>query len=80
MLAEAGYGYAFAQGIGGPVDLHQAYLWYRKSADQGLAWAQTEAGKLIEHGQGVAKNEPAARALYEKAANQGDAEAVPSEK
>ena len=48
----------------------KAAYWYQKSAEQGLARAQTNLGILYETGVGVEKNYETARLWYEKAAAQ----------
>jgi uncharacterized protein len=49
--------------------------WYRKSADQGQAIAQSELGVLYARGQGVNKDLTEAAKWWRKAADQGSAEA-----
>ncbi len=47
-------------------------MWLRKSAEQGLARAQGNLGKIYEEGKGVTKNLATAAEWYEKAAAQGN--------
>lgn len=46
-------GYIYDKGIGVPQDEDKAVEWYRKAADQGLAFAQFNLGKMYETGRGV---------------------------
>ena len=49
--------------------------WYRKSAEQGCAKAQTALGQAYLEGRGVTGNYQEADKWFGKAAEQGDAEA-----
>ena len=54
-------------GTGVPQDDAQAFAWFKKAADQGLALAQTNIAKMI--------NEGKATEILQKSAQQGDKEA-----
>ena len=62
-------------GRGVAKDDAQAVAWVRKAADQGLAPAQNNLGKMYENGRGVAKDDAQAVYWYRKAADQGQADA-----
>lgn len=51
-------------------------LWYRKVADLGSAVGQYNLGILYEKGLGVAKDDNQAHSWFQKAADQGDADAI----
>lgn len=51
-------------------------LWYRKVADLGNAVGQYNLGILYEKGLGVAKDDNQAHSWYQKAADQGDTDAI----
>lgn len=53
-------------------DLGQAFTWYKKAADQGVAAAQLNVGRMLADGMGTTKNESQARNYLEKAASHGD--------
>ena len=53
----------------------QAVTWYRKSAEQGFAPAQTNLGIMLETGGRVERNYQEAASWYRKAAAQGDSAA-----
>lgn len=53
-------------------DLSQAFSWYKKAADQGVAAAQLNVGRMLADGLGTSKNETLARNYLEKAASHGD--------
>ena len=55
-----------------PKDLSQAFAWYKKAADQGIAAAQLNVGRMLADGLGTSKNESQARTYLEKAASHGD--------
>lgn len=55
--------------------VQQAMTWYRKSANQGFAPAQTNLGILLETGGQVERNYKEAASWYRKAAEQGDSAA-----
>ena len=56
-------------------DYAEAVKWYRKSAEQGYAYAQDNLGVCYENGQGVKQDYAEAVKWYRKAAEQGDADA-----
>ncbi|HIB01800.1 MAG TPA: sel1 repeat family protein, partial [Phycisphaerales bacterium] len=47
--------------------------WFLEAAEQGLASAQANLGRMYLQGEGVSKNYDEAFKWYEKAAEQGDA-------
>jgi len=49
----------------------EAFQWYSKAADQGLAQAQYNLAEKFEHGRGVAQSDEEAVQWYRKAAEQG---------
>lgn len=49
--------------------------WYRKAADQGEAYGQSNLGRMYRVGRGVAQDDAQAVHWYRKAAEQGDAAA-----
>ncbi len=51
----------------------EAIKWYRKAAEQGLAHAQFNLGRMYDDGQGVTQDYAQALTWYLKAADQGDA-------
>ena len=53
----------------------EAARWCRKAADQGLALAQYNLGKMFEQGRGVAQSDVQAARWYRKAADQGHVQA-----
>ena len=53
-------------------DVKQAFSWYKLAADQGLASAQLNVGRMLIDGQGTSKNEALGRQYLEKAASRGD--------
>lgn len=56
--------------IGPSKDFAQAFVWFRKAADQGNALGEYQVGQSYEAGRGVKKNEPEAVVWYRKAAEQ----------
>jgi hypothetical protein len=56
-------------------DYTEAFRWYRKAADQGVAGAQYNLGVMYHHGQGVTQDYAEAARWYRKAADQGHAAA-----
>ena len=58
-----------------PQDAEDAFRWCCEAAEQGLAPAQLQLGDLYSAGQGVIADIALAHAWYEKAAEQGDANA-----
>ena len=61
--------YVGANGL--PQDDTQAAAWYRKAAEQGLAYAQYNLGLFYDVGRGVPQDSAQAAAWYRKAAAQG---------
>ena len=53
-------------------DEKQAFAWYKAAADQGLAAAQLNVGRMLADGIGTKKDEILARQYLEKAASRGD--------
>ena len=53
-------------------DERQAFAWYKAAADQGLAVAQLNVGRMLADGIGTRKDEALARQYFEKAASRGD--------
>lgn len=53
-------------------DVKQAFVWYKAAADQGLASAQLNVGRMLIDGKGTSKNEALGRQYLEKAASRGD--------
>ncbi len=53
-------------------DDRQAFAWYKAAADQGLAVAQLNVGRMLADGIGTKKDEVLARRYLEKAASRGD--------
>ncbi len=67
-LAEDGFGWAYARGLGTPRDDKTAVYWYRKAAAQGDAVAEAALGWAYLHGQGVPKDHTQAAVWFRKAA------------
>jgi TPR repeat protein len=65
----------YEKGQGLDLDYAEAVKWYRKAADQGDAWAQTNLGAMYANGQGVSQDYTEALRWYRKAAEQGFARA-----
>jgi TPR repeat protein len=66
----------YRQGLGSvPRNLKEAVIWYRKSARQGHAGAQTILGAMYQEGTGVSQDYSQAILWYRKAADQGKATA-----
>ena len=64
-------GAIFYQGKGVQQDYTQAFLWYRRAAQQGHADAQYSLGNMYLMGEGIKQDDYQARQWYEKAAEQG---------
>lgn len=62
-------------GLGEPKNHTEAAVWYRKAADQKLAYAEYRLGVFYLHGNGVPKDATQAATWYRKAAEQGYADA-----
>jgi hypothetical protein len=63
------------ESYGVPKDSVEAVKWYRKAAEQGIAEAQFNLGKMYNSGEGVPRDYVEAAKWYRKAAEQGIAEA-----
>jgi uncharacterized protein len=81
-VAQFYVGLMYDNGDGMPQDyqsvigrVEQAMSWYRKSAEQGFAPAETNLGILLETGGRVARDYKEAATWYRKAADQGNAAA-----
>ena len=61
----------YENGKGVVKDVTEAVKWYRKSAEQGDARAQSNLGIMYETGKGVSKDIAEAVKWYQKAAKQG---------
>jgi len=68
-----GTAYYFGRGV--KQDYSQAYIWFRKAAEQGDANAQYCLGVLYSDGDGVDRDEVEAAAWLQKAAEQGNTDA-----
>ncbi len=66
-----GYGYKYGE----ERDDAQAFIWFRRAAEQGFAPAQYELGTMYAAGQGVQQDNTQAVAWYQKAAAQGNTDA-----
>lgn len=64
-------GHRYEQGLGVTADPEQAFGWYRRAADTGLADAQYQIGLMYELGIGVEANIHEAEAWYGRAVGQG---------
>lgn len=53
-------------------DLKQSFTWFKAAADQGVAAAQLNVGRMLVEGTGTSKNEALGRRYLEKAASHGD--------
>jgi hypothetical protein len=62
----------YHDGKGVPLDLAQAFLWSRKSAEQGDAKGESALAYAYYNGQGVPQDYAEASGWYRKAAEQGD--------
>ena len=60
---------------GGPPDKVQAYQWLLKAAEQGHARAMFNLGRMLEKGDGIAKDEERALNWYQRAVAAGHQEA-----
>ncbi len=71
--AEAMYhlGALHHSGLGGPEDLKQAIVWYRKASMAGVPEAKLALGSLLFNGKGTAKNFSEALTLFSEAAEAG---------
>ena len=64
----------YAHGRGVPRDDTEAVKWYRKAAEQGDAYTQSNLGIMYAKGEGVPQDNAEAVKWFRKAAEQGDAE------
>ena len=53
-------------------NFEEAFKWYQKSAEQGLARGQNNLGYMYEHGQGVVQDYIKAVEWYQKSAERGN--------
>jgi len=74
-LLQHNIGTAYYFGRGVKQDYSQAYIWFRKAAEQGNANAQYCLGTLYSDGEGVDRDEVEAAAWLHKAAEQGNTDA-----
>ena len=65
----------YEKGYGVTQDYSEAVKWYRKSADQGNATAQSNMGIMYQYGKGVPESKSEALKWYRKAAAQGNEKA-----
>nr|WP_320410520.1 hypothetical protein [Ensifer sp. LC499] len=56
-----------------PEDNGKAARFYRLAAERGNVDAMVNLGLMLQNGEGIAKDIPAARDIFRKAANEGDA-------
>jgi TPR repeat protein len=61
----------YANGLGVRQDYAEAWIWYRRAADQGDAEAQYSLGAMYAKGKGVPQDYAEAAIWYRKAADQG---------
>jgi uncharacterized protein len=62
----------YAKGRGVSQSDTEAVKWYRRAADQGEAWGQTNLGVIYARGQGVARDYISAYMWFDLSAAQGD--------
>ena len=74
-MHNCGWVFWHQHGYGVPQDYSEAAKWYRLAADQGLAEAQIDLGRLYEDGHGVPQDYTEAAKWYRLAAEQGQADA-----
>ena len=75
-MAQNNLGACYANGWAVSPNNAEAFKWYRKAAEQGLALAQKNLGLCYLNGQGVIKDVEEAKRWLRKAAQQGDEEAA----
>ena len=68
-------GFMYNRGLGIQKNPEEAYKWYRKAAEAGLAVSQFNVGLMYQYGRGVQKNIPEAVKWFRKAAEQNHASA-----
>ena len=74
--AQFALGAIYAMGVAGVArDATEAASWYRKAAEQGLPFAQSELGRMYFVGEGVEEDHAEAVSWCRKAADQGEVQA-----
>ena len=68
-------GKMYYEGTGVVQNYHEAFKWFQKAADNGIAYACAYLGKMYYEGTGVAQNYNEAFKWYQKAADNGAADA-----
>jgi S1-C subfamily serine protease len=61
----------YRDGLGGTIDMEQAFYWFSKAAHAGQVNAQTSLGDMFEKGDAVARNYLTAAYWYRRAATSG---------
>ena len=61
----------YENGRGGRQDYAEAFRWYRKAAEQGVAEAQYNLGAMYHNGQGVRRNFHLSKEWFGKACDGG---------
>ena len=61
----------YYKGEGISQDYQEAFEWFRKAAEQGVAAAQNNLGFMYENGEGVSQDYQEALKWYQKAAKGG---------
>lgn len=64
--------YEYAKKCENDENFEEAFKWYQKSAEQGLARGQNNLGYMYEHGQGVVQDYIKAVEWYQKSAERGN--------
>ena len=76
-FAQANMGFVFKGGRGVPQSNVEAFRWYTKAANQGIAEAQFQLGVMHEHGKGgVVQSDAKSAHWWRKAADQGNIHAL----
>ena len=65
----------YEQGLGVSQSYSEAFNWYQKAAEQGIAQAQYNLGVMYERELGVSQSYTEAAKWFREAAKQGDVEA-----
>lgn len=65
------FGTLIELGYGPELDNEDAFLWYLKSAEQGLASSAHRVAKMLEEGKGCKKNVELSKMWFKKVQNQG---------
>ena len=73
-MAQYNLGFSYLSGEGVAKDINQTIYWYKLSAEQGFAPAQSGLGNRYFYGDGLEQNYSKAVSLFMKAAEQGDIE------